>query len=284
MVSASRGGGAGMIENNNNLAPFPKRKPISQGLRFEIFKRDAFTCQYCGRKSPDVVLHVDHIKPVADGGENDILNLITACNECNGGKGATPLDDQSVLNKQRAQLEELNERRNQLEMMIKWREGLDNLHGDYVRAIQSEFLRYGPFTANETAEKEIARWVKKYSLDELFKAINTSYTQYLRTDDDGNVTGESWTHAFNMVPRIVEVNRRGGLPDELKKVFYVRGILRRRLSYVNEREVLGLIRDAISGGMAADDVIQTAKEVRNWTEFQDIMYSWITGGEDGSNS
>ena len=45
------------------------RKAISVKLRFEVFKRDNFTCQYCGRKSPDVILHVDHIDPVKNGGD-----------------------------------------------------------------------------------------------------------------------------------------------------------------------------------------------------------------------
>ena len=65
-----------------------KRKPISKKLRFEVFKRDSFTCQYCGKSAPDVVLHVDHIKPVKEGGTNDITNLVTACADCNLGKGA----------------------------------------------------------------------------------------------------------------------------------------------------------------------------------------------------
>lgn len=47
-----------------------KRKAISQTLRFEVFKRDLFTCQYCGKRAPDVVLEVDHIKPVSKGGSN----------------------------------------------------------------------------------------------------------------------------------------------------------------------------------------------------------------------
>lgn len=53
-----------------------RRKPITKKLRFEVFKRDAFTCQYCGRMVPDVILEVDHINPVANGGDNDIMNLI----------------------------------------------------------------------------------------------------------------------------------------------------------------------------------------------------------------
>lgn len=68
-----------------------ERRPISKRIRFEVFKRDAFTCQYCGGHPPAVILHVDHIKALAAGGADDIDNMVTACSECNLGKGATDL-------------------------------------------------------------------------------------------------------------------------------------------------------------------------------------------------
>lgn len=67
------------------------RKPISKKLRFEVFKRDGFVCQYCGAHPPGSILHVDHIHPVADGGKNEIDNLVTSCEACNLGKGARAL-------------------------------------------------------------------------------------------------------------------------------------------------------------------------------------------------
>lgn len=70
-----------------------KRKAISKRVRFEIFKRDSFTCQYCGAHPPQVILHLDHIVPVAEGGGNSPDNLITSCEPCNLGKGATSLGD-----------------------------------------------------------------------------------------------------------------------------------------------------------------------------------------------
>lgn len=62
------------------------RKAISKGKRFDVFRRDQFTCQYCGAQPPHVVLEVDHIDPVANNGSSDINNLITACFDCNRGK------------------------------------------------------------------------------------------------------------------------------------------------------------------------------------------------------
>lgn len=69
-----------------------RRKQVRKGLRFEIFKRDGFTCQYCGRQPPEIVLQIDHITPVAEGGDNDPMNLVTACRDCNLGKGKKLLD------------------------------------------------------------------------------------------------------------------------------------------------------------------------------------------------
>lgn len=65
-----------------------KRKTISPGLRFDILNRDGFTCYACGRKPPEVKLHVDHRIPVAKGGPTTPENLFTACSDCNLGKQA----------------------------------------------------------------------------------------------------------------------------------------------------------------------------------------------------
>lgn len=68
-----------------------ERKAVSTRRRFEIFKRDSFACQYCGRVPPSVVLHIDHIIPVCRGGGNGTDNLVTSCAECNLGKAGIPL-------------------------------------------------------------------------------------------------------------------------------------------------------------------------------------------------
>ena len=68
--------------------PTKRRIGISQKLRFEIFQRDKFTCQYCGKSKDDdnVKLELDHIIPVSAGGTDDYHNLTTSCKKCNQGK------------------------------------------------------------------------------------------------------------------------------------------------------------------------------------------------------
>lgn len=66
---------------------------VSKRVRFEVFKRDLFTCRYCGRRPPDVVLECDHVHPRSDGGSDEMDNLATACADCNRGKAAKGLRD-----------------------------------------------------------------------------------------------------------------------------------------------------------------------------------------------
>lgn len=65
---------------------------MKPSLRFRVFQRDGYTCQYCGRSAPDVELHADHIVPRSKGGPDTLENLRTACRDCNLGKGARRLD------------------------------------------------------------------------------------------------------------------------------------------------------------------------------------------------
>lgn len=72
------------VYQNPHVRRLP-RKPVR--IRYDILARDNYTCQYCGRKAPDVVLHIDHMVPVSKGGTDEPTNLITACADCNEGKG-----------------------------------------------------------------------------------------------------------------------------------------------------------------------------------------------------
>jgi len=65
---------------------------ITKKIRFEVLKRDSFTCQYCGSKTPDVLLEVDHIIPKSKRGSDSMDNLVTACFDCNRGKSAIELN------------------------------------------------------------------------------------------------------------------------------------------------------------------------------------------------
>jgi len=59
--------------------------------RSEIFRRDNYTCQYCGKQGGN--LTIDHILPRHLGGPHTWLNVITACGACNHRKGGRRLEE-----------------------------------------------------------------------------------------------------------------------------------------------------------------------------------------------
>lgn len=162
------------------------RKSMSKRLRFDVFKRDGFTCQYCGAHPPAVLLHVDHITPVAGGGENDIDNLVTSCAPCNLGKSDVPL---SVVPKTLSEkAHEVAEREEQLrgyqQILTAVRDRLEDeafeiayaifphkkgepVRKDWLQSIKMFLKRLGFHEVHEAAEK--ADSLNKYSPNTTFK-------------------------------------------------------------------------------------------------------------------
>lgn len=252
-----------------------KRKNIPNKLRFEVFKRDSFTCQYCGQSAPNVVLEVDHLLPVSKGGDNDILNLITSCWTCNNGKSNILLTDNTMLEKQKAQLDELNEKRLQLEMMIEWRESLNNLDDDIAQKIADYFGGQANCDVNETGLKKIKQWTKKFTYQQILEAVELSVNQYVKkgTNDETN-------KAFDMVPRICAAKKRQTeTGEDLSHLYYIRGILRNRV-YCNDQVAIQLLKEANELCITESEPKEIALTSANWTEWRETMQELIGSTKD----
>jgi 5-methylcytosine-specific restriction endonuclease McrA len=93
--------GRGMIRSVNTILQRPsvirlqkmvnRPRPQLKMTRREIFRRDNFTCQYCGRRLPD--LTVDHVTPRHLGGRHIWSNVVAACPSCNHRKGGRTLEE-----------------------------------------------------------------------------------------------------------------------------------------------------------------------------------------------
>ncbi len=89
----------GVIRTTNYIFPLPsvirmiymikRPRPQMRLSRREVFNRDRYTCQYCGKQTRDLTL--DHVLPRHRGGRHDWENLVSACKTCNHRKaGRTP--------------------------------------------------------------------------------------------------------------------------------------------------------------------------------------------------
>lgn len=149
-----------------------KRRPIPLKLRFQILKRDHFKCKYCGRSAKEVPLHIDHKKSVKDGGTNDPDNLVTACVECNLGKGSRSYD-----------LDELD---SQEEVNQLYRERMNELDAGYndCRELAKKTLEVREFlqrAANRTGWFEWEYLIPRYDIVTIYEAIAfvNSVTYYM---------------------------------------------------------------------------------------------------------
>ena len=261
-------------------------KAITKKVRFEVFKRDKFTCQYCGRNAPDVILHVDHIHPKSKGGANNPLNLITSCVDCNLGKSDRTLADDSVVAKQRAQLEALQERREQIDMMLDWHNGLAELQDDIVARLAEYWVDNAPgWDLNENGLKTVKSWTRKFSVEELLYAIDAATNQYLHIDDEGNATAVSWEKAFAMVPKICNAERRCKEKPYLRDLYRMRSRMKYRFGYINEWECLDIMESAVVRGATIEMIKSATATSKTWAGFCHDMSALIEAlteeNEDG---
>ena len=241
-----------------------KRKAIPKKLRFEVFKRDNFTCQYCGRMAPDVILEIDHINPVKNNGTNDILNLITSCKDCNRGKGVRKLTENDILKKQQQQLKEINEKREQLKLLISWKEELNRFDDEQINQIEKLLENGTDNIFSEVGRKNCKKWIKNFGFEEVYESAEISIKQYY------DETEESITKVFNMIPRICNNRISQKNNPNLYKINYLCKIAENRLYYFNNLKTKSfLIRN-----FKIDDfelLKEIFCEVKNWTELKETL-------------
>lgn len=250
-----------------------QREKIRKSVRFEVFKRDSFTCQYCGQKAPDVVLEVDHITPVASGGDNEILNLVTACKSCNAGKSDKALSDSAVVEKARAQAEDLQDRRQQLEMIAQWHLSLVDIENHAAAQLERLWLEASEAEPGtyliDSAKNEVRRWSKTYGFERVCKAIVIAANNLVRSGCQKDESERS--HAIWSIPNICSVIRAEDNDPGVGRLFYIRGILRKRCHYLNESGCIALLKEAREVGINVEAMCDFAKQVSSWSQFRDVV-------------
>jgi hypothetical protein len=222
-------------------------------------------------RRPEVVLEIDHIHPVSQGGTSEILNLATSCVDCNSGKSDRLLSDDSVVLRQRSQLDDLEERRQQIEMMVEWQRGLQSLDDAGVRAAIDTWHRLVDSTLDFSpdGERYIRNLLNKHGLNDVITAMRAAAAKYIEYDAKGCATEASWITAVDYIGRIARVSERQKSDPYAKEVAYICGILRNRLTYYcNLIQAADDVRTAYSWGVTFDQVKDAARRSRTWTNWR----------------
>jgi 5-methylcytosine-specific restriction endonuclease McrA len=73
---------------------FPKRTVAFS--RRNLYRRDAFTCQYCGAQPGTELLSIDHVMPRSRGGRSTWENCVLSCIDCNKRKANRTLVEAGI--------------------------------------------------------------------------------------------------------------------------------------------------------------------------------------------
>lgn len=163
---------------------------ISKKLRFDVFKRDYFKCQYCGKTPPNVTLEVDHIHPKSKNGSDDINNLITACFDCNRGKRDNFLD--SIPKTLQDNFNILKEKELQYKAYQKLLLNVEKIINNEINEVSLIFEKY--YKTKSIAEKfkqtTIKLFIKKLNIFDVKEAMEIACNKFYYKSDYVNKTDE----------------------------------------------------------------------------------------------
>ena len=150
---------------------------ITKKLRFEIFERDGFTCQYCGKKPPDVILEVDHMVSKFNGGGDEKINLISSCFSCNRGKSKKSITTKQRSKSQRQELIKLKEKTAQLDAYYEYKGEASKLQNNIVAKIIQRWTDAGNGieSLTEHGVKSIASLTSKYTFEDIVESIDIAF-------------------------------------------------------------------------------------------------------------
>lgn len=149
---------------------------VSKRVRFDVFKRDRFTCTYCGRKPPDVMLECDHVHPKCEGGTDDPANLTTSCADCNRGKSGKPLGSVVPALDEMAVLEGMQEALERAYALRKATVAAEAQAAAEEEAVDTVVRWYGDLLGDcqHIEDATLKRFVRSLGLDEVRDAIEVT--------------------------------------------------------------------------------------------------------------
>lgn len=238
-----------------------KRKVLSKRQRFEVFKRDSFTCQYCGQSAPDVVLNADHIIPVSKGGTDKVTNLVTACFDCNSGKSDKQLSDDSAVKKQMRQLKQNEERTEQIKMIAEWAKS-ESYQQEMWEINEASFRLCGIYMEH-SQEKIVRSLIKKHGFKVVINSVYKSHEKY----------GDE---LFNYIGKVVSY--LNATPED-REFMYCIGIARNLFPDYNKHKSAMLLSEAKERGLKSDQFRKIVNWASTFDEYVFLLESYPKYGD-----
>ena len=190
-----------------------------------------------------------------------------------------------MIKKQQRQLELLQEKREQLEMMSEWKRSLSKLEDDKVDEIVKyiEIKINNEFSINENGKLNIKKYIKNRDLSVIYDAIDLSANSYLRYEND-KLSKESVENFLSKIPGIIKNLLKPPVEQKIAKVL---SFGRQTFTYWDRNEVYEILTyyaDTLkSKGWSEDqvakdidiEIIKVLNKSKNYSAFICKIGDWI---------
>ncbi|MFN3169275.1 MAG: hypothetical protein ACE37E_01125 [Hyphomicrobiales bacterium] len=179
-------------------------------------------------------------------------------------------------------MDDLAARREQLEMIVDWRDGLEAGKADAIDKVAERIEQRGVLGPSQSGKAAIRKWLREYSLAEALYAVDEAFDIYMKWDGDDADT-DAWELAFAKIPGVLRVSRMSKDRPWLKKLFYIQGILRNRLHNPKGNYIQAL-EEMVTEWVADTSMMEAeAKKATDWKEFNHAVYRQSEAGWEGDD-
>lgn len=179
---------------------------------------------------------------------------------------------------------ESNYKRSEIEAIIQSRRASKDADDEAISTV-IEYIeeKIYPFSFNRNGFQTIEKLYRKFELADIFEAIDTSATKYLKYNGDDELEKDSVETFIQKIGGILNLMNR---PPVDQKIAYVKGICRNRFDYWNERNGTAILKDYVESlrccnysedGIIQDfdeEVIPETKTARNWSQWRNLIEGW----------
>lgn len=171
------------------------------------------------------------------------------------------MSDDTALIKVRSQMEILQERREQLEMMMEWHRSLSDMDEEMVNFCVSAWkdIAPGDVTPNENGRRLLKRWIKGFGISEVVESMNIC-SKYIVIRDEA-ATPDSWETAFRKIENVCKMRKLERNNPTLAQAYHLKNIYlsimrrnRKHVSWKLQAEGLERIQQCQAAGVSFEAI------------------------------
>ena len=241
--------------------------PEYKRIKFEVFEKDSFKCQYCGSVAPIVTLQLRRIQEIQQSEKwLDTAFLSTSCAACEKKQAG---EAENAKRSEFISIDELEERLQQLKMLINWRKGMLKIRKQQLANLVQYWENKVPKSPVDNIQRrEILRYINKFSGDEIRAAMDMAADKFLKTEADGSLNQESISNALHKIPEICAQKTQIANNHETDGLFQINELLKTNITgFFDSRRAFQWLNYARSWEISLDDLTTMASAVTSWTQF-----------------